>query len=630
MSEEYKGGEQGYEGDGPNVRLDDFVGRIVQDPSQPPELLLLSGYLGASSEEGHVRLYLDEELSRYVELPEKAIRHTQELPPEQSPLGGSLVWLDRGAEVLHGSASEERRKATFLEGQIAQDFIGAGSGEGAQQEGGGEAGAAAPTRLLGCQSAFNPCIPPTEFGPNCQSSFQICNTLTGIFCTRFGPGCRRTAFEPGCTAFGPNCRTVQIVLCESRFITSCISRVPADCVFGNPSVDLPCPQTSLGPGCRSQVAFCTPNTRDECVFQAAAFAGPGGGGFGDPFGGGGGGFQTGFNCPSVFDNCATQDSFCQTQSLTCQSVFVQCPTRSPIQCQFETRFCQSVLVQCPTLSFRCPTRPNPRCISQINLCADTRVGCQFDTAVNCPTFDIQCQTQSGPRCTISRVAVCDVTRDCTFQTAACGFEPGFGPQAPVQGTEPGGGTDTRFCPSQVSSCRAPTFAGPCASAVDACPTRIGCPSQQGCPGGGRGGGGGGGGRGAEEFGGGAERLLQTRRVDCFPSQFIRCASALDACPTRFNCPSRLVVCQSQFIRCASALDACPTRFNCPSVTSPCVTQDFSCETRGRCPSAVDACPTRFGCFDTQVCGVSLACFPGGGGGGGFDPGGGGFGGGGGF
>ena len=108
MSEEYKdpkeGGGQWGEDDGPKVRYDDFVGRIVKDPNEPPNATLLSGYLGSSSEEAHVRLYLDEGLSRYVEIPEKAILHTQELPPEQSPLGGSLVWIDRKAEVIHGKA----------------------------------------------------------------------------------------------------------------------------------------------------------------------------------------------------------------------------------------------------------------------------------------------------------------------------------------------------------------------------------------------------------------------------------------------------------------------------------------------------------------------------------------------
>ncbi|HEX6183540.1 MAG TPA: hypothetical protein VFZ44_06485 [Pyrinomonadaceae bacterium] len=593
MSEEYKGGEQGYGGDGPNVRLDDFVGRIVQDPSQPPELLLLSGYLGASSEEGHVRLYLDEELSRYVEIHLNSIRHTQELPADQSPLGGSLVWLDRSAEVLHGSAGGERRKATFLEGQIAQDFIGAAGG----YDTGGEAGAAgprvtrtvdceaaaAPTRLLGCQSAINPCIPQTEFGPNCQSRFQICNTLTGIFCTRFGPGCRRTLFEPACTSFGPNCRTVFINQCPS-LLFPCVTQDRAIC---QESGFVPC-----------NPPFDPTIWQQQGAPQPEAFAGPGGGGFGGG-GFGGGVFQTGFNCPSVFDNCATRESFCPSR-------ISFCPTE-PIICRTQPAVCQTSFNNpCPSI--------NVRCGSQAFACPPTNFGppCQFETAINCPTFDIRCQTRSGPRCLISRFAVCGVTRDCTFQTARCGFDQGGG-----GGIEPVG-DETRFCPTQSS----------------ACGTAVGCFPI---------GGGGAQGFGAEAFGaqppeGGAAGLdvgkteqpvcyqIKTQQVVCFESQFIRCASQLDACPTRFNCPSRVVACQSQFVRCPSALDACPTRFNCPSVTSPCVTQDFSCETRGRCPSAVDACPTRFGCFDTQVCGESRACFPGGGGGG-FNPGGGGGGGG---
>ena len=124
MSQEYddpKGGDQGW-GEGPNLRLDDFVGRIVQDPNEPPSVTLLSGYLGASSEEGHVRLYFDEELSRYVEIPKEAIRHARELSPAESPLGGSLLWIDRDAEVMHGKAGEKPGAASFFKGWITDEF----------------------------------------------------------------------------------------------------------------------------------------------------------------------------------------------------------------------------------------------------------------------------------------------------------------------------------------------------------------------------------------------------------------------------------------------------------------------------------------------------------------------------
>jgi hypothetical protein len=38
---------------------------------------------------------------------------------------------------LHGAAGSERRKAAFLEGQIAQDYIGGAGGEGEFGAGGG-------------------------------------------------------------------------------------------------------------------------------------------------------------------------------------------------------------------------------------------------------------------------------------------------------------------------------------------------------------------------------------------------------------------------------------------------------------------------------------------------------------
>ena len=45
---------------------DSFISKIVKDPQQPPDALVLSGYLGASSEPGHTRLYFDLQLSRDV------------------------------------------------------------------------------------------------------------------------------------------------------------------------------------------------------------------------------------------------------------------------------------------------------------------------------------------------------------------------------------------------------------------------------------------------------------------------------------------------------------------------------------------------------------------------------------
>lgn len=578
MSEEYdypKGGGQGYEGDGPNLRLDDFVGRIVQDPNAPPSVTLLSGYLGSSSEEGHVRLYLDEELCRYVEIPEKAIRHTQELPPEQSPLGGSLVWIDRDAEVLHGAAGSERRKATFLEGQIAQDYIGGGGGyePGGEittrtADCGGKGGGILPTDMgPGCgQSQCGPCIPPTE---------QVyCRTLTGIFCTRFGPGCRRTVFEPVCTSFGPNCHTVLVNQCQSVF-TPCFTQDQSYCV------------ESGFVGCNGPIDFTIYEQYGRQQFaQQAAFGGGAGGAAG-----GGQGFAA---IPPP-----TSPAICQSRIDLCPSQFnASCLTRVPNECVFGI---PSVHLPCPP-----PTRSAPNCRSRLVACPPSVLNppCQVETAAGCISRVNRCPTMGEPRCFASRWALCpDTVAGCQFDTAACGFDPagGGGPQAfksPVNvisimptvcdvcvvqtQTADCGPTQTPDCgPTQVPICAVVTRTPRC--------------------------GGGGGGNIATQF--------------CV-SHVVRCPSAVDACPSRL-CPSRSTPCQSQLVRCPSQLDACPTRYNCPTMTNsgcPGYTRLGACETFGACPSAVDACPTRFGCYETRLCGgESIACYPGGGGGG-FDPG----------
>lgn len=59
--------------------------RLVSDPRNPPDLSMLQGWLGASSEDKHRRLYLDPELSQSLEIPDDAIVHTQKRPNQRQP-----------------------------------------------------------------------------------------------------------------------------------------------------------------------------------------------------------------------------------------------------------------------------------------------------------------------------------------------------------------------------------------------------------------------------------------------------------------------------------------------------------------------------------------------------------------
>jgi hypothetical protein len=407
MSEEYndpKGGEEGYGGDGPNLRYDEFVGRIVQDPNEPPSVTLLSGYLGSASEEGHVRVYLDEELCRYVEIPEKAIRHTQELSPEQSPLGGSLVWIDRDAEVVHGAAGSERRKATFLEGRIAEDYMGGGSDY----------------LSGGITTQTRECVgpPPTSVGPSCgpsrlrpcipQTEIPGCRTRTGIYCTRLGPGCGLTSFDPVCTIAGQHCHTALPHQCQSVY-SPCVTQNQSYCAASgyvpcNPPIDF--------------TIYEQPGVQQQFGPQV-------------PFAGGGFGAAQGF------------------------APFMP-PPSAPIICP-DSRF----IAACHTLT-------NPAC----NV---------HTTAVNCPTQN--CPTRFVVACQVSRIAICPDTRN-----AACQVLTAFG--CPTRYNCP---TLPNGCPGYTRFGACETY-GPCPSAVDACPTRLGCYETAGCgasiacnPGGGGGG-----------------------------------------------------------------------------------------------------------------------------------------------
>jgi hypothetical protein len=103
----------------------DFVARIVKDPKQPPATIMLTGFVGASSEEGHTRLYFDANLNSYVEIPDDAILHTQAIGAEGG-LGGSYVWIKQDAELTYGPAGSQRPKGKFLEGPIMQGAAAAG------------------------------------------------------------------------------------------------------------------------------------------------------------------------------------------------------------------------------------------------------------------------------------------------------------------------------------------------------------------------------------------------------------------------------------------------------------------------------------------------------------------------
>jgi len=97
-----------------------FVAKLAPDPANPPKLRKLRGYPGAAAASDCVRLYLDPELSEYVDLPSAAVRHVQDAPRLNEPEGLVDVWIDRdtalrrsperaaGLDLLTGAIRLER------------------------------------------------------------------------------------------------------------------------------------------------------------------------------------------------------------------------------------------------------------------------------------------------------------------------------------------------------------------------------------------------------------------------------------------------------------------------------------------------------------------------------------------
>ncbi len=157
---------------------DNFVSKVVTDPNNVPDTLLLSGYMGASSLPNHTRLYFDAQLSSYVEIPDDAILHTQDQPAESSPLGGSFVWIKKDAILTHKTGAD-KTKAKFLEGPIVQQFA-AAAAPAAQPQG---------ITIPGCQPSLIPAVCPTHTPACVPTTPAHCATQVMVLCPTHTPAC---------------------------------------------------------------------------------------------------------------------------------------------------------------------------------------------------------------------------------------------------------------------------------------------------------------------------------------------------------------------------------------------------------------------------------------------------------
>jgi len=209
-------------------RLDEFTAKAVRDPKNPGEVLLVTGFLGASSEPKHTRIYWDASLGTYVDVKTTDISHTEPLPKEQSPLGGSYIWLKRDAEVYFGAGGQSA-KGKFFEGPLMAAY---GGQFGALGGGGAGVPAAQALAVAGIRSVVAMCPISNichTFGSGCES---VHNCPTGVGCpiSHFcgGPGGAAQQFwsVAGCGGPSAACPSFHAHGCGSVAIHGCGSILP--------------------------------------------------------------------------------------------------------------------------------------------------------------------------------------------------------------------------------------------------------------------------------------------------------------------------------------------------------------------------------------------------------------------
>lgn len=387
-------------------RLDSFVARVVGDPAKPNDTILLTGFLGASSEPGFTRLYMDAALTDYKDVPTDAILHSEPIPAAISSLGGSYLWLRKDAEVLHGKVGTDRQKARFLEGPIMAAI-------------GGSAGAANPMGFqptLHCPSDAIPC--PTDV---CPSVGSPCASGSPMHCPPHTPACPISVHcppSPNCPPPTPGCPTHMATacpICPTHIPIHCPTHIVTPCPICPTQIPLHCPShqqichsvnwqqcrvTNMPPHC--------PLPQDEPGAQPQ--------------------FATQF-CGPLTTNpaCNTAEPFCQPTAAphclpTSHPICIN--TTPPICFHTSQPICHPTLICHPTTQPPCHLTVHPICfqtsqpacfVTSQPVCRQTLLSPLCSPTRFCPVNTINCPGQ---------------TLGCPINSIACGgpFGGGGGPQ----------------------------------------------------------------------------------------------------------------------------------------------------------------------------------------------------------
>ncbi|HWB86863.1 MAG TPA: hypothetical protein VG675_22145 [Bryobacteraceae bacterium] len=172
------------------LKQDRLVEQLIPDPGAHTPTIQLTGWLGKGTQEGTWRLYLTPRLDEYVQFSDKDVVHTQPLQPDQSPLGGTMVWLQGGTVLQHTQIVGRQVQADFLSGAVASGLM-PGAPAAVQTAAALKGAPAGNTR--GYQCSVNQHIPA------CQIRTDVCGINSGDLTCASGAFCPTREFVCGGT-----------------------------------------------------------------------------------------------------------------------------------------------------------------------------------------------------------------------------------------------------------------------------------------------------------------------------------------------------------------------------------------------------------------------------------------------
>ncbi len=354
---------------------ENFVHHIVADPKNVPDVMMLYGYPGASSEEGHERLYLSADLSRYVEVPRTAILHREHAAKEQDPHGGVTLWVKKDAALINKMAPAQQAAQQAL----AYYFAGALQGGAAGAQAMGPGGPPQTIVEAACPASIACTAECTHVGP-CLTHIVTCAATCHATCAATCAAtchvtCHATCVPHACTlaTCGVTCIATCHVTCAATCVATCHATCAATCVATCHATchatcipvcthATPCVRPTLNqPDCPFPSEICThvaPCTQlPNCRLPEAAPAGMGAAG------------QVG--CANFTRAASVQiacSAACPTRYYTCYDCG---QTRLPIAC---SEVCPSRFNTC---NYECITHAGGPCIVSVVVCPGQSPACPY-------------------------------------------------------------------------------------------------------------------------------------------------------------------------------------------------------------------------------------------------------------